>query len=93
MLVVCSKEKINDFFKLKIDSNKETIVFLEDISLVRIYDKKGFLRKFLNVFFLREYLLVIFFNNYKQIELTFNESKLNDVIGLKRHIENCKLIE
>lgn len=31
MLIVCSKEKINDFFKLKIDSNKETIVFLEDI--------------------------------------------------------------
>lgn len=51
MLVVCSKEKINDFFKLKIDSDQKIMLFLEDIALIRIYDKRGISRKFLNVFF------------------------------------------
>ena len=88
MLVVCSKEKTNDFFKLKIDSDQKVMLFLEDIALVRIYDKTGILSKFLNVFFTRKYLLVIFLNNCKQIELTFNESKLNDVISFKRSIES-----
>ena len=87
MLIVCSKEKINDFFKLKIDSDQKTMLFLEDIALIRIYDKTGFLRKFLNVFFARKYLLVLFLNNCKQVELTFNESKLNEVISFKRSIE------
>jgi hypothetical protein len=88
MLVVCSKEKTNDFFKLKIDSDQKVMLFLEDIALVRIYDKTGILSKFLNVFFTRKYLLVIFLNNCKQIELTFNESKLNEVISFKRSIES-----
>lgn len=88
MLVVCSKEKINNFFKLKIDSNKETMLFLEDIALIRIYDKTGLFRKFLNVFFTRKYLLVIFLNNCKPVELTFRESKLNEVISFKRSLES-----
>lgn len=88
MLVVCSKEKINDFFKLKIDSDQKIMLFLEDIALIRIYDKRGISRKLLNVFFTKKYLLVIFLNNCKQVELTFNESKLNDVISFKRSIES-----
>jgi hypothetical protein len=88
MLVVCSKEKTNDFFKLKIDSDQKTMLFLEDIALIKIYEKTGILSKFLNVFFTRKYLLVIFLNNCKQVELTFNESKLKDVVSFKKSIES-----
>ena len=64
------------------------MLFLEDIALIKIYEKTGILSKFLNVFFTRKYLLVIFLNNCKQVELTFNESKLKDVVSFKKSIES-----
>ncbi len=91
MLIVCSKEKLNDFYQLSIDSKRELIVFLEDISLIKIYNKRGFLSNFLNFIFKKEYLLVIFFNNDKQVELTFKENKFDEVMTFKGDIEKRKL--
>jgi hypothetical protein len=87
MLVVCSKEKINNFFKLKIVSDQKIMLFLENCT-IRIYDKSDLFRKFLNVFFTRKYWLVFFLNNCKTVEITFIESKLKEVISFKRSLKS-----
>jgi hypothetical protein len=91
MLIVCSNEKLNDFYKLAIDNKRELIVFLEDISLIKVYSKKGMLRTILNGILKKEYLLVIFFNNNKQVELSFKENKFSEVMAFKDDIEKRKL--
>jgi hypothetical protein len=91
MLIVCSNEKLNDFYKLAIDNKRELIVFLEDISLIKVYSKKGMLRTILNGILKKEYLLVIFFNNNKQVELSFKENKFPEVMAFKDDIEKRKL--
>lgn len=91
MLIVCSNEKLNDFYKLAIDNKRELIVFLEDIALIKVYSKKGWLRTMLNGILKKEYLLVIFFNNNKQVELSFKENKFYEVMAFKDDIEKRKL--
>lgn len=72
--------------------NEVKTVMLENITLVKIYKKKGLFKNLPNTLFGNKYVFVIFLNNEKQIEFSLSEKKLNLALKLKNEIVKRKLI-
>lgn len=61
-------------------------VMLDNITLVKIYKKKGGFQSLFYSLFGNKYVFVIFLKNDKQIEFIVNQEKLNAAFELKDEI-------